>query len=586
MLSSGPTVLVLDLSQAQIALQHVAADTRIIAFTPEASLFLEKKGFDVIRAENLVSAFTHARNVVTLHKMLQRIHVQLSDGRLHAAEILSHKPFLFNLLGPVLLMRAILSRLGAGPFTIIRSGHLRSAETPTQALWLLAEEVRPNLRQFTSLHYSRLHGRLAQGLGRWVVKSLPKGPMISHIDFGNPVPRRLVALVEKVQPDAVITYARPPRRTMLDSIVRAIRSKHAALRGKGEVHLFRATAKGTSCAIANDEFDFISSGQADLDPIIRAALKDHATIARAEVEAGAAFARDHKPKAVILDNLVFPATIRAAMDLSAKGTRILMVNHGSHSLPSDPISKLAALLWADQGRVTAPFVTDLICKTPQVAQVAGCLSNVKQPVHPLPIYARPKRDATRNAHFTIVHAGNFMPARTHIPWLTELPGEYMQGILDLAEAVTKVDDIKLIIKIKAQKDGLPIEWMEEQIAGLGAGERVVIDSKTPLPQLFPRTDLLVSNLSTTIEEALTCHVPVLLNTWRRHYNHLPASHEPPNAQGRNAVYCAKNKEDLPRLLEAIKQHHQSPLSENETQGLVWCQQQFCELPTFAQDILK
>ncbi len=582
------TALVLDLAHARVLEASLDDVGNIVAFSPDAGTYLRSRGLNSVSVESLLPAFSHARNVVVLRRLLTHIRAQLLSLPCHTAEVQALTVHLFNLLGSTLLLRATLRYLGEGPYLIVQSGRAQEFVDRRSALRALATEVRPDLRQFTTVDYSRLHGMLAQTLS-WLIAAVSRNRVtITHLDFGNPVPRRFVSLLESVTPDLLVTYARTPRRTMLDTVVRGVRSlvNYARRNPRAEVHIFRASSDASRQDVPASLFDQVSVGDPELDDVIRDALRAVAPLVRMENFAGAAYARVHQPNAAVLDNFVFPATIRAAMDLASRGTKIVLINHGSHSLPVSRLSRMAGLLWAEQGRVTAECATDLICKTPQVAKVAEELGGAGKAVHPLKVYDRVPRDLERNQDFTIVLAGNFMPVRLHVPWITELPGEFLRGSLDVAEAVRRVDGVRLIIKMKARKDAISIAHLEDEIGKLELGDKVVVDKSTSLTQLFARTDLVISNLSTTIDEALTSGIPVLLHTWRRHYFHVPARHEPPTETSRAAVYGALPGRDLAAFLSAIRDCHRTPLSEDETQGLVWRESDYVDPKHLIRDWLR
>ncbi len=96
-----------------------------------------------------------------------------------------------------------------------------------------------------------------------------------------------------------------------------------------------------------------------------------------------------------------------------------------------------------------------------------------------------------------------------------------------------------------------------------------IDTSGSLGKLLERTDLMVSNTSTSIEEALTCRVPVFLNTWRRRYFHFPARLVPPTEDDRGAVYGTRSADAIAPMLAAIMAAHRRPLKDEEVRGLIW-----------------
>jgi hypothetical protein len=248
---------------------------------------------------------------------------------------------------------------------------------------------------------------------------------------------------------------------------------------------------------------------------------------------------------------------------------VLLVNHGSHTRPGDRLSALAQRLWASQGRLNAPIVTHLVPKNPTTARLAGEIGRNRPSILPFPVFKRYLRAAAAGEVFRIVLAGNHMDLRHHVPWGTETPGEFYRGIVEFAEAVARTPGTELLIKLKINKHGLPGEALEELVVQPRFGGRVRIDASLSLGSLFERMDLMVSNTSTAIEEALTCRVPVFLNSWRRRYFHFPARTTPPTPGDRAAVYGARSADAIAPMLAAIVAAHRVPLTDDEVRGLIW-----------------
>ncbi len=193
---------------------------------------------------------------------------------------------------------------------------------------------------------------------------------------------------------------------MLDTLVRGVRSliNYARRNPRAEVHIFRAASDRRRSDVPADVFDEVGIGDPELDDIIRDALRALAPLVRLETYAGRRTHRSIAPDAAILDNFVFPATIRSAMDLASSGTKIVLINHGSHSVPTTVYRAWRATL-GEQGRVTADCATDLVCKTPQVAKVAQELGATGKAVHALKVY-----DQIPGTTSATVTSRSFLPA--------------------------------------------------------------------------------------------------------------------------------------------------------------------------------
>ena len=82
--------------------------------------------------------------------------------------------------------------------------------------------------------------------------------------------------------------------------------------------------------------------------------------------------------------------------------------------------------------------------------------------------------------------------------------------------------------------------------------------------------MLISYSSTTIEEALNAHCPVLLWGGSMRYHHLPPSLSYPSIEKRSAVYAPKDPKDLGPMISAILDVHKGrPLTNYEVKDYVW-----------------
>lgn len=580
--------LILDLAQAIAWSKSSTSTDLIISFSPDATIFLNETHKNVKEIEDLIPAFSHARNIVFLDKILNSVDDQLRAMSLHPSEVESLRIFLFNFVPPLLLLRSVVKACPVDSYAVVIDGQIKVLPSAEKVISCLADELHPDLAQFTNTDYSRFHGYVVRVLNRLIVPFLRNRTTIYHLDFGNPVPRKVSDILSAYDQQAAVVYVRAPRKTILDSIVRGVKTIIRCARGgrgRNEIHMFRAAVSKSRKAVDRPALSALAFGDALLDVPIRKAVQQHARIVHMEVEAGAELAKAQKATVVLLDSIIFPATIRAAMEFRQQGSRVVLINHGTHTAPTDRISALASRVWAGQGRVTNRAATDLVCKTPSTADVANELSDHRPVIHALPIFQPIARSRRTTAAFTILVAGNFMGVRQHVPWLTETPGEYLRGILDFAEAVAEVPETRLIIKMKPKKDGIPVDWLRDRLSDRRYGGRIRIDLDSPMGVLLPETDLLVANLSSTIEEALACRIPVFLNTWRRRYWHFPARFTVPTAESRAAVYGAKPGQDIATMLRGIKAAHMTPLSDDELKGLVWITDSEKAHGDFAKSIL-
>ncbi len=187
-------------------------------------------------------------------------------------------------------------------------------------------------------------------------------------------------------------------------------------------------------------------------------------------------------------------------------------------------------------------------------------------------------------NFKIVFAGNYIGTLSHIPWCTETAEEYLLNMLELIEKLGAMPRVEFIIKLKGWKAGAHIAIVQERIDALGL-TNVRIDTDTKFAELLKDTHLLISNLSTTIEEALTNHIPVLLHTHRKHYFHFPCAFDITQGEVSGYVYGVRRGQNLQAMIEAIRMNYQRIVENDDAlSGMVWKEGQYNNLQEFASKI--
>ncbi|MEN6318292.1 MAG: hypothetical protein ABFD82_06005 [Syntrophaceae bacterium] len=149
---------------------------------------------------------------------------------------------------------------------------------------------------------------------------------------------------------------------------------------------------------------------------------------------------------------------------------------------------------------------------------------------------------------TIIHAGT-LKLRHNRRFIYETSDEFVQGLQDLIESVAGFPRLRLILKIRPDIYELSMDTMK---ALLPKAENVVIEAEKPFLEVLEQGDLVVSFSSTTIEEALSNDVPVLLYGGDGRYAHIPV--EPfsdTNDDVNRPVTFVRNREDLKKYLSKL-----------------------------------
>jgi hypothetical protein len=136
----------------------------------------------------------------------------------------------------------------------------------------------------------------------------------------------------------------------------------------------------------------------------------------------------------------------------------------------------------------------------------------------------------------------------------ETEDEYLSAMADLVEAVNRMEKTHLVIKLHPSS-----EFTDEQMRHhLPASDRLTILHREPFAHVLAAADILVSYISTTVEEALLNRVPVVLyDKWNR-FRFVKAFNcngVPEQRWGREAAYYSSEPDTLDRLLyHALEQN--------------------------------
>lgn len=141
----------------------------------------------------------------------------------------------------------------------------------------------------------------------------------------------------------------------------------------------------------------------------------------------------------------------------------------------------------------------------------------------------------------------------------ETEDENLAAMIDLVEAVNRLDNVHLVLKLHPSS-----EFTEEDMRFfLPPCERLSVLHKEPFSDVLSAADLLVSYISTTVEEALLNRIPVVLyDKWRR-YRHVESAdcnHGDPGDWPVDGAYYASDAERLDTVLRHALENSQKARS--------------------------
>ena len=171
-------------------------------------------------------------------------------------------------------------------------------------------------------------------------------------------------------------------------------------------------------------------------------------------------------------------------------------------------------------------------------------------------------------HHVVLHTGNAQRWLTFFPWVFETSDEFVDGLAALVEAMSAVPNSQLVVRTK----GKPEQSSEALRSLIPENGSWVLKTRTdtPFAEDLAQADLLVSDMSSTIMQAIHARRPVLLWGGTQRYIHLPARRKPPTPDDRTAVYTVETSGELAPMINAILGAHAGrPLTDDEVADFVW-----------------
>ena len=253
-----------------------------------------------------------------------------------------------------------------------------------------------------------------------------------------------------------------------------------------------------------------------------------------------------------------------------KGVPSMMLPHGSFTPIYDEYSRRE---WTENalGLINTPYQY-VALQTPLAKEFISDVPIKSKPVVTGPLLfgrkIRPSADTNalrrryaKDSEKIILHAGT-PKYRMGTRFLNyETLDEYIDGMVSLANAVSQLESVHLIIRFRSI-DGLTPEDLKTLLPMSGSCS---IASGGDFASYLYIADLLVSFSSTTIEEALQNDIPVLLYNKYNRYKHITGTELSPAASKieASAVYNVNREDDLLFGLQWILANHLSQWTSSE-----------------------
>ncbi|MFO6419942.1 hypothetical protein ACLBKS_07045 [Hylemonella sp. W303a] len=582
-MSDRPVIVVRDVADANtLKRQPLAQNARLLTLTPAAAaVFADDSNYEVIRTTSVYSDELHARTVQHLKDGLEEFdrlaRLQgLTDTQIEATRI----TYFYKLATASFFWHAL--RGFKETFWLDTRGRLTGSRNFDEVFegvfggFIHRRMLKPEV-DIANLErdgpYSRLHFWLLKIYKAHLEELMEGRKKLLIIDKARPSSQSFAHAAYRQDPRLVILLSRPLPKSLLKTVIYMVGSlmlmrSDKEFKGTGlpryffwpqEVRSHGPQIEGIIAAV-HDDFRkaTLTVSKKYLEKVMRHALGHELQVPQDIAQLA--------PDIISTDSPFTGFAISASRAAKDMGKQVVLFNHASHTPQTDELSKTMGDMWASLGRLYNDHSTIFAARSPSIAELIRQLSPHGDKI--VAVRQGQRLPPAQNERpFQILFAGNYMGVHNHIPWMLETPDEFLDGIAELAEAVSRIPQARLLIRVKVNaKPECNPETLRKLLPRY---PNVAISNEGTFKQALAQSDLLVACISTTIDEALSAGRPVLLHSARGRYHHLPGMSTPPKADLRSAVYVS-GKTPLVELLKSIIDAHQNrPLSAAELSTYTW-----------------
>jgi len=567
-----PVAVLADATQWTLLRESGLSYGALLPLTPEArAAVAAEQSRAVLRARDGYTDGAYADAIRTLHEGRAQFDAALRHEGIGAAgrwvAVYAHQA----MVNAALRLAATLA--GDGPWLVPCNGRFVETVDREEAIACLLRAWVDRYGFVGGWHGYRappLRGLFAL-LRDGVARAAAAGRGTRYVSQRTDHPFGLTRALERTEPPARLLHVTRTETGWLE-YARLARELVRALRGATAVQL-RAVA-----APVPDMRARLDRAVAALpDPVARRAMGEVAS----EVAASAALVegmvsdferivRRAAPDLMLTYEVADGFTAALAEACGRAGVPRMVMNHNLHAPPLGETDDLAMEYFFTIQH--PPHLTDefVMWSRPGAAVARRYLpaerTDAVRPIRRAPIAVGAPGREGRPRH--VLHAGNAQRWMTFFPWTFETADEYVDGLCALAEAMTGVDGAELVIRTK----GKPEPGNATLAALLPHPGTWTLRERNDIPfdQDLAAADLMVSNMSSTIMQAIQSRVPVLLWGGGLRALDLGARTEPPVAGDRAAVYTVTRAGDLAAMIRAILDAHAgAPLTDDEIAPYVW-----------------
>ena len=251
-----------------------------------------------------------------------------------------------------------------------------------------------------------------------------------------------------------------------------------------------------------------------------------------------------KPKNMIAHQMRSPMVLATANACNMKKIPVYLASHGTHLVSGNELVNLEQQALA-RGLLASPIVKYNVVQSEMAEEaMKSYFPDLKYLFHEQINWGFPNLPSkkTKNKKIRFLHASTYKSHTAFRPWIFETSDEFHKSQLELIETFIGID-AELIIRHREIGEMI-METYEENIIN---AENIII--KTDQDCLFMEdleyADVVISNFSTTIEEAVSEGKHVILWGEGQRYSHEEVY------SNEELVFTAQSTQDLHNTIEML-----------------------------------
>ncbi len=275
------------------------------------------------------------------------------------------------------------------------------------------------------------------------------------------------------------------------------------------------------------------------------------------------------PSFLIADQLRWFTSTNLGYAFNKNKIKVFLISHGSHVLPTDKYSKIA-MESHSRGMLFSQFASDIVLQSPLALNLYNTLNKKfiiykSQPI----LWGINKIKNTfsnknnKNNINIILYANTFKKVGLR-PYIYNTSSEYVYSINQIIRAIKDIPNTLLVIRHRDM-----LECSKKSLEKLLIkSNKYIIKTDGSFIDDLENCDLLISNSSTTIEEAIINYKPVALYS-SHSFKFIDSGKSKPSSNQRYPVYNLE-KNNIGKNIELImNSHNNKNLTKEEIKDYIW-----------------